>query len=100
MTKEEDLGALSIETRLVMYEKTGLPKLINNLECWTKIEKKEMKENERKVKIQGQMLKRLMGLPKSTPTLGILKETGMWTLEMRIKYHRMMLYQFLVMADS
>ena len=96
MTKEEDLGELSTEARLIMYEKTGVPTLINNLECWTKIEEKEM---ERIEKLQGKMLKRLMGLPKSTPTWGILKETGMWTLEMRIRYHRMMLYQCLRNAD-
>ena len=54
---------------------------------------------ERIEKLQGKMLKRLMGLPKSTPTWGILKETGMWTLEMRIRYHRMLLYQCLRNAD-
>ena len=91
------MGELSTEARLVMYEKTGQLTLINNLECWTRIEKKEM---ERIEKVQGRMLKRLMGLPKSTSTWGILKETGTWTLEMRIMYHRMMLYQSLVNADS
>jgi len=51
------------------------------LECWTRIGKKEMVKLE---KLEGRMLKRLLQVPESTSTWGILKETGIWTLEIQI----------------
>ena len=77
ITKEEDLGMLSTDARLLRYERTAVPSLTNNLECWTKIGKKEM---ERLEKMQGRMLKRLLKVPESTSTWGVLKETGIWSL--------------------
>ena len=35
-------------------------------------------------KLEGRMLKRLLQVPESTSTWGILKETGIWTLEIQI----------------
>ena len=90
ITKEEDLGMLSTDARLLIYERTAVPSLTNTLERWTKIGKKEM---ERLEKIQGRMLKRLLKVPESASTWGVLKETGMWSLEMQIVYQRLMLYQ-------
>ena len=34
---------------------------------------------ERLEKLQGRMLKRFLKVPESTSTLGVLKETGIWT---------------------
>ena len=97
ITKEEDLGMLSTDARLLIYERTAVPSLTNNLECWTKIGKKEM---ERLEKIQGRMLKRLLKVPESTSTWGVLKETGIWSVEMQIVYQRLMLYQNLLASDD
>ena len=90
ITKEEDSGMFSTDARLLIYERTAVPSITNNLECWTKIGKKDM---ERLEKIQGRMLKRLLKVPESTSTWGVLQETGIWSLEMRIVYQRLMLYQ-------
>ena len=85
LTKEEELGKLSTDARLVVYKRTAVPTLINNLECWTRIGRKDMERLER---VQGKMLKRILKLPKTTPTWGIIKETGIWPMEMRVVYHR------------
>ena len=97
MTREEDLGKMSTEARLIIYQRTAVPTITNNLECWTIINKQEM---ERLEKIQGRILKRLLWLPGTTPYWGVLKETGIWTIEMQVLYQRMMLYQCLVTADD
>ena len=97
MTKEEELGKMSTEARILIYEKTGVPTLTFNLETWTKIERVEM---ERLEKVQGKILKHLLRLPKTTPTWGVLKETGIWSMEMQINYQRMMLYQNMITSDE
>ena len=58
---------------LPIYERTVVPMITNNLECWTKVGKKEM---QRLKKVQGRMLKRLLKVPESTSTWEVLKETG------------------------
>ena len=35
ITKEKDLGMLSTDVRLLIYERTAVPSTTNNLECWT-----------------------------------------------------------------
>ncbi len=47
-------------------------------------------------KVQGDILKRILGLPKSTPYWAILEETGIWPMERRIQYQRLMLFQNLI----
>ncbi len=48
--KEDLLGKLSTEAGLIVIEKTVVPALIFNLECWTTIENKNVKRLEQ---IQG-----------------------------------------------
>ena len=67
MTKEKDLGMVSTDAQLLIYERTVVPMITNNLEYWTKIGKKE---KQRLKKVQGRMLKRLMKVPESTSTWG------------------------------
>lgn len=91
--KEEWLGSMSTDAALLVYERTVVPTLIYNLECWTRIDKKEIEELER---IQARILKSILRMPSSTPYFGILKETGIWPIEKKVVYHRMMLYQNLI----
>ena len=95
--KEEWLGILSTEARLTMYEKTIVPGIIYNLECWTKLEDKVI---ERIEKIQGKILKGILQLAESTAYWGILHETGIWPMEKKIWYHRLMLYQNMMTSDN
>ena len=97
VSKEDELGKLSTDARLLIYERTAVPSLINNLECWTRMGKKDL---ERLEKLQGRMLKRLLKVPESTSTRGVLKETGICPIEMKIAYQRLMLYQNLIASDD
>ena len=80
-----------------MYEKTVVPGIIFNLECWTELGDKEM---ERLEKIQGQIIKGLLQLPESTPYWGLIKETGVWPIRMKIIYQRLMLFQNMISSDE
>ena len=97
IAKEEELGKMSTAARLLIYERTGVPTMTFNMETWTKIESSEM---ERLEKVQGKVLKHLLQLPTTTPTWGVLKETGIWTIQMQITYQRLMLYQNLITSDE
>ena len=93
MTREEELGELSTDARLMLYERTAVPSITSNLECWEEIGKMK---TERLGKLQGRMLKRLLKVPESSSTWGVLKESEIWTLEMQIVYERLTLYQIIL----
>ena len=42
--------------------------------------------------VQGKMLRDLLEVPMSTPYLPLLLETGMWSMEGRISYKKLMLF--------
>ena len=42
--------------------------------------------------IQGKILCTLLHLPKTTPYMGLLNEVGIWKIEERLKYRKIMLY--------
>ena len=94
--QEKHLGKFSTESRLIIYERTIVPTITYNLECW-KLNNKNKAELER---LQARALKLLLGLPDSTPYWGIIKETGIWTVEMVITYHRLMLFHNLITSDD
>ena len=97
ITSEERLGGFSTEARLLLYEKTMIPVITYNLEVWTKLGKKEIERIER---IQAMALKQLLSLPQSTPYWALLGEIGMWPLQDRVNYHRMMLLQNMITSDD
>ena len=97
IAKEELLGKFSTDAALVMYERTVVPTLTYNMECWTKISKEEFQQMEQ---IQGGILKRIFNLPVTTPYWGIVKEMGIWPMETRITYQRLMLYESMMKSDE
>ena len=94
---EHLVGKLSTETRLILYERTVSPTITFNLECWTDIGQRNWEKLER---IQGKALRRILMLPANTPYLGILKETGIWNVERKVDYQRLMLYQNMMESDD
>ena len=42
----------------------------------------------------------LVGIPKTTPYIGLLHELGMWTMEGRIQYRKLMLYHNIINSDK
>ena len=59
------------------------------MEMWTRLRKKDIELMER---VQGQVLRRIIGLPRTTSYWGILCELGMWPVESILLYKRLMIY--------
>ena len=83
--------------RLELYELCTIHSLLYGIEAWNKQTKKEIKELEKQ---QAKALCSLLQLPRSTPYLGILHETGIWKVEERINYRRIMLVQNILKSDD
>ena len=50
--------------------------------------------------IQLKALSSLIGIPKTTPYLGLLNEIGIWSIEERMKYRKIMLYHNLINSSD
>ena len=51
-------------------------------------------------KTQHNILTQLLEIPESTPYVGILMETGIWLMESRVHYRKLMLYHRLIHSDE
>ena len=92
-----NVGPMFLEMRLELYEKCIIPSILYNLEGWNRLTNAELKKLER---IQHRTLCRLLHLPKSTPYIGLLNELGMWRMEERIMYRKMMLYHNIIHSNE
>ena len=84
-----NVGGTFVNARLELYESCIIPSLLYNLEGWNQLSKNEVKKLEQ---IQGNLLCSLLHLPKTTPYIGLLNEVGVWKIEERLKYRKIMLY--------
>ena len=82
-------GDTYVNVRLKQYEACIIPSLLYNLEGWNRLSRKELKELE---KIQATTLCTLLQLPSTTPYLGLLNELGIWKIEERLMYRKIMLF--------
>ena len=64
MCAEVRIGKQEITAKLFVYEKLAIPSIYYNIEVWTNLRQKDMDMLET---IQGNMLKGILGLGKSTP---------------------------------
>ena len=92
-----NVGPTFLNVRLQLYECCILPSLLYNLEGWNKLSKTEIKKLE---SVQLKSLCSLLQIPKTTPYLGLLNELGVWTIEERLKYRKIMLYHNLMNSDD
>ena len=92
-----NVGPSYVNVRLELYENCIRPSLLYNLEGWNKVSKSEVKKLE---SIQHNTLCSLLEIPKSTPQIGLLNELGIWTIEERLKYRKIMLYHNLIHSDN
>ena len=61
------------------------------------LNKEEIKNLE---SMQREILARILDVPNSTPYMGILMETGIWTMEARLAYKKLMLYHNILHSDE
>ena len=92
-----NLGPVFVQVRIELYNSCIIPSLLYGLETWHQLSRKEVKNLE---KIQAKALCQLLELPRSTPYMGILSELGMWRIEERLDYRRIMLLQNLLKSDD
>ena len=92
-----NMGPMYINARLELYESCIIPSLLYDLEGWNKLSKKEIKALE---STQHKSLCSLMEIPKTTPYIGLLNELGIWTIEERMKYRKIMLYHNLINSND
>ena len=85
---EYKLGKYALMTRIKIYKTVVFPSIFHNIETWSRITKKEIKELE---SIQAKIIKKICGQRVTTPYFGILSELGMWPVEQHIEYKRIML---------
>ena len=74
-----------------------IPSMLYNLEGWNELSKEELQKLE---SIQHTALCILLHLPKTTPYLGLLNELGMWKMEERLMYRKIMLYHNILNSDE
>ena len=92
-----NVGESYIQVRLLLYELCILQSLLYGLEAWNQQTKSEIKELE---KYQAKSLCKILELPRTTPYIALLNELGIWRIEERIKYRKIMMMQNILKSDD
>ena len=92
-----NMGIMAIQARLKLTEAVTLQSISYNAEGFAEFTRKELEEFE---KLHGNMLRRLLELPCSTPYYGVLMETGCLTMEAQLDYRKLMLYHNILHSDD
>ena len=92
-----NVGDAFVLVRLQLFEVCIIPSILYNIEGWNHLTKKELAQLEM---IQHQALCTLLDLPKTTPYIALLNEVGMWRMEERLSYRRIMLYHNIVHSEE
>ena len=97
MASYGNVGSKFVVVRLELYELSIIPSLLYGIEAWNKQSKRELQELEKQ---QAKALCSIMELPRSTPYMGLLNELGIWKIEHRLNYRRIMLVQNILKSDD
>ena len=92
-----NMGETFANVRLQLYDSCIVQSLLYNMEAWCKQSKGELKKLEQ---IQGRTLCTMLELPRSTPYIGLLSELGIWRIEERLMYRKLMFYNNLWNSDD
>ena len=92
-----EMGTLAVQTRLKLLDVVIMKSLLHDIEVLPTVTCSELKELE---KIQHNVLTGLLNMPKSTPYVGLLMETGLWTIQARIEYRKLMLFHNIKNSDE
>ena len=92
-----NVGSKFLQVRIELYESCVIQSMLHGLEAWHYVTKAEYKNLE---KIQAKALCQLLEVPRSTPYFGLLDELGIWRIEERLKYRRIMYVQNILKSDE
>ena len=74
-----------------------MPGVTNGIHAWTHLTDKDIYDIEQ---IQIKYIKRVCGMPTSTPTAALIMEVGIWPATEKIQYLSAMLYHELIRSDE
>ena len=94
---QNKLGKLEWEGKKTVYEEQIIHAVFHNTEAWTNQRKSDWEKLE---SIQGQLLRGIYGLPKSTPYWGMLYELDIIPIRLHIIYKRLMVYHNMMNSDD
>ena len=97
ISSKQNVGQEEIRVKIKLFETCIIPAIFYGFEVWGKILKSEMQAIE---KIQNQSLKKILQLPVTTPSTGLLMETGIWPAKERIEYSTLMLIHSIINSNK
>ena len=92
-----NFGTLAVQTRFKLVNAVIMQGILYNVEVVPHLDQEELKQLE---SMQHNILTRMIEVPISTPYMGMLLETGMWTMEARVNYKKLMLYHNIINSDE
>ena len=92
-----EVGTEEIRVKLNLSELCLMPGTLHGLAVWGRILTREIEEIE---KMQSKALKKLLQVPISTSTAGVLMETGIWLPKEYLQYSTMMLYHSIINSEE
>ena len=92
-----EVGKMATQTRLKLLESAMIKSVLYNVEAFPTITDEEIKELER---LQHNILNQLFEVPDSTPYAGLLMEAGLWMMEARVHYRKLMLFHNIMHSDD
>lgn len=97
IASQSNVGKEFVAVRLQLYESCIIHSLLYTIEAWNQLTTKEKKSLEQ---IQAKALCQILELPRSTPYLALLNEVGIWRIEERLEYRKIMMMQNLLKSDD
>lgn len=86
-------GEMGLRVKLFLYEKVGMGTVFHGVEIWSGLRVKDKDGLER---VHTGILKRILKVPKTTPTWGMYCETGFWPIKWVILYKQLMMLHGIV----
>ena len=91
------VGKYEFEGKKLMYDSQIVPSIYFNIEAWTNMRKADV---EKLKSIQGQLIRRIFGLPKCTPYIGMLFEMEITPIMKQLLYKKLMLFHNFIHSDD
>ena len=97
ISSKQNVGQEEIRVKIKLFETCLILAILYGFKAWGKILKSEMQAIE---KIQNQSLKKILQLPVTTPSTGLLMETGIWPAKERIEHSTLMLIHSIINSNK
>ena len=97
ISSKQNVGQEEIRVKIKLFETCLILAILYGFKAWGKILKSEMQAIE---KIQNQSLKKILQLPVTTPSTGLLMETGIWPAKERIEYSTLMIIHSIINSNK